>query len=248
MAEFDGQIRAFERAARDADATRGVLRTRIEAIEAQADDRTGLPSAIHNLEIEIGQIEIAIEQLEEQIGGLAAKGSLMKETADPQPPVWQLGITENLKDLQASVERERRELAEALDNLKRLETRYRKLEPIAGRWAAKVRKSAESMDTIQSPVDQLLKTLENDFASKVDLAIKGQRAELEQILTANALCQAEIVKKREELERRMALANTEQARVKDQIRTWRMECSTREEKIVAEIRRLKLKLAQKKFQ
>jgi chromosome segregation ATPase len=250
MGESDGQIRAFERAARDADAARGVLKTRIESIEAQTDDSAGLPSTIHNLEIEIRQIEIAIEQLEEEINGFAAKEKSMKEDtkAPDQQPIWQQGIAENLKDLQAAVERERRELAEELDNLKRLETRYRRLEPIAGRWAAKLRKGGDRFDEILSPVDQLLKSLENDFASKVEMAIKGQRAELEQLTTANAQCQADIVKKREELERRIVLANTEQARVKDQIKNQRAECSTREEKIVAEIRRLKLKLAQKKFQ
>jgi hypothetical protein len=66
-------------------------------------------------------------------------------------------------------------------------------------------------------------------------------------MTANTQCEAEIIKRREELERRMALANTEQARVKEQIRNQRGEYSSREEKIVAELRRLKLKVAQKKL-
>jgi chromosome segregation ATPase len=254
IADYERDIRACEREVRNNEAVRSGRKARIEALEAQTDGKAGLPSTISNLEIEIDQLQHAIERLEEEIGDIATKENSMKgdgKASDSRPPVWQQGITENLTEWHSSVEHERKELTNALNNLKRLETRYRKLEPIAGKWVTKVRKSADFLDpanAIHSSVDHLLRTLENDYTSKVDNTLKAQRAELEQLMTANTQCEAEIIKRREELERRMALANTEQARVKEQIRNQRGEYSSREENIVAELRRLKLKLAQKKLQ
>jgi len=250
MKEYENQILAYQKIVRDADAARNGLKVRLEEIDAKTNGQSGLPSTIHNLESEILALELSIERLQEQISEMAAqRDTLNTELPAPEPgePIWRQGIAEDLDTLRDDIQHAKEVLKRSLSSLRRLEARYQKMAPVAKRWRRAVERDADRLaQEIRVPVDDLLRSLARDGHSKVAQSAAQKKARLSELLAENGLKEAEVVKRRQELETRMALASTEQARVKEQIRVQRGDCSGKEEKIVAEIRKLKLKLAQKK--
>lgn len=123
----------------------------------------------------------------------------------------------------------------------RLSKRYRDLNALFNKWEGRDIPPCRRSETLDQLFAELAKTEKGTTA-----ATEKRRADLEQIIISNSILEEKIKRKREEIERGMALFTAEQASLKEQVDGLRLKSFEEEQQLVQQINALKLKLAQQK--
>jgi chromosome segregation ATPase len=245
--ETKNQIRAYRKVVKDAEHARASLIDRQHTLTTANDSKSGLRSVVLNLEEELNRIGLEGDELDEQIRTYKEQSDRLKgpekgsARQQERAAEWMQGMDESFEAIQETAVKKKSDLDSQLKLVSQLESRYRKLCPIAMAWRKHLDHDPNKDD--MSDIDDLLRQI-----PKYEKEPESSRiAELKELTVNNVEMEAQIARLRRELTQALQSLTNDENKLKKQILDQRKGCSDREKVLVDEIHVLKLRLAQKKL-
>jgi hypothetical protein len=246
MRELKHSLLGRGRLLKDAELFHAGLLQRFSSVHDDNNEKSGIPLSIKGIDGSIYQCEAQIDEIKQEVeiidelcknraeGQAAELGRLM------QLANWQAErqlLTDRFEGAKAELAAADAEFQKARTILKEGEERYEKLGPLVAK-----RKLPDDPGDIETDLDDLFRMLATRI-SRGDQGRQNDAAQRDSLAIRNGDLEARVAKRRDELQRSIRKFGVDEVRLKQMVRDSRTQTATREQKIVAQIEKVKRKLA-----